>query len=147
MNARRWITASGLPALPGERLEFHVHAHVDVFVNGQAAPVAPLIGIDTQSRVISPLHTHDESGVVHIENSVPADFTVGQFFTEWAVRLTSDCVGGYCQPRVPWKVVVNGQDWTGEPTAVVFHAHDEIAFVIGTAPSEVPATYAFSQGF
>jgi hypothetical protein len=113
--------------------------------------------------VISPLHTHDQSGVVHIEAEAPADFTVGQFFTEWAVRLTSDCVGGYCKANVgsgrsspgpcsgggpcPWRVVVNGQDWPGDPNTVVFHAHDEIAFVIGTAPSEVPATFDFLQGF
>ena len=109
--------------------------------------MAPLIGIDTQARVISPLHTHDASGVVHIENSVPADFTLGQFFTEWGVRLTSECIGGYCQPAVPWRVVVNGQDWPGDPNTVVLHARDEIAFVIGTPPSEVPATYAFRDGF
>jgi hypothetical protein len=118
-----------------------------VFVNGERTPVPALIGIDPVARVISPLHTHDESGVVHIEAEAPADFTVGQFFTEWAVRLTSDCVGGSCKPDVPWRVVVNGQDWPGEPTAVVLHAHDEIAFVIGTPPADVPATFAFAQGF
>jgi hypothetical protein len=133
--------------LPNERLEFHVHAHLDVFVNGVRAPVPAQIGIDTVTRVISPLHTHDRTGIVHIEAEVPADFTVGQFFTEWAVRLTGDCVGGYCKPAVPWRVVVNGQDWTDIPTDVVFHAHDEIAFVIGTPPADVPAPFAFPEGF
>jgi hypothetical protein len=139
--------ASGLPPLPSERLEFHVHAHLDVFVNGVRAPVPAQIGIDTVTRVISPLHTHDESGVVHIENDVPADFTVGQFFTEWAVRLTEDCIGGYCRPKVPWRVVVNGQDVEGLPNGVVFHSHDEVAFVIGTPPSEVPASFDFPRAF
>ena len=118
-----------------------------MFVNGARSPVAAQIGIDPVSRVISPLHTHDQSGVVHIEAEAPADFTVGQFFTEWAVRLTSDCVGGYCKPKTPWRVVVNGQDWPGDPNAVVFHAHDEIAFVIGTPPGEVPSAYQFLPNF
>ena len=109
--------------------------------------MAALIGIDPVARVISPLHTHDQSGVVHIEAETPADFTIGQFFSEWAVRLTNDCVGGYCKPRVPWRVVVNGQDWTDDPNNIVLHGHDEIALVIGSPPADVPASFAFRQGF
>jgi hypothetical protein len=81
---------------------------------------------------------------VHIEAAEPADFTVGQFFTQWAVRLTPDCVGSYCKPDVPWRVVVNGQDYEGDPKDIVFHGRDEIAFVIGTPPAEIPSTYDFS---
>ena len=110
-------------------------------------PVAAQIGIDTITRVISPLHTHDQTGIVHIEAEAPSEFTLGQFFTEWAVRLTSDCVGGYCKPNVPWRVVVNGQDATDDPTTIVFHAHDEIAIVIGRPPADVPATFEFPQNF
>jgi hypothetical protein len=107
--------------------------------------VAAQIGIDT--RVISPLHTHDLSGIVHIEAAAPMDFTLGQFFTEWAVRLTPDCVGGYCRGQTPWRVVVNGQDTTDDPTTIVFHPHDEIAIVIGQPPAEVPTSFAFRSGF
>src|SRR5205823_5454712 len=73
LNSRKWIVASGLPALPNERLEFHVHAHLDVFVNGVRTPVPAQIGIDTVTRVISPLHTHDQTGIVHIEAEAPTD--------------------------------------------------------------------------
>jgi hypothetical protein len=138
---------AGLPALSGERLEFHVHAHLDVLVNGVRAPVPANIGIDSLTRVISPLHTHDDTGIIHLEAERPLELNLGQFFTEWAVRLDGDCVGGYCRPDTPWTVYVNGDQWPGAAADAVIHAHDEIAMVIGRPPAEIPSRYDFPQGY
>ena len=61
---------------------------------------------------VSPLHTHDESGVLHVENDAERRITLGQFFTEWGVRFSPDCVGGYCAPDKPHQVYVNGKPFT-----------------------------------
>jgi hypothetical protein len=45
------------------------------------------------------------------------------------------------------EVVVNGATATGDPTAVVFHRHDEIAVVVGTPPSDVPSNFIFPPGY
>jgi hypothetical protein len=133
--------------LPRELLDYHVHAHLDVFVDGQPQPVAQYIGIDLTRGVLSSLHTHDTSGIIHIEAGKPVDLTVGQFFDEWNVRLTDDCVGAYCQAERPWKFVVNGADASGEPRAIVLHAHDELALVIGNPPASVPSSFSFPAGY
>ncbi|MHB8669350.1 MAG: hypothetical protein ACYDAD_02130 [Acidimicrobiales bacterium] len=144
-----FIRASGLTALPQERLELHEHAHLDVFVDGAPVPVPALLGIATKPRVtFSPLHTHDGSGVIHIESARPQRFTLGALFTEWGVRLTSTCVGGYCQPTIPIQVVVDGtpQPAGSDPAQIALTRHEEVAVVIGRAPAEVPASFNFTGG-
>ena len=46
------------------------------------------------------------------------------------------------------RVFVNGKPQAGNPAAVLFGAHDEIAVVYGTPrPGEtIPSTYAFPEG-
>ena len=36
------------------------------------------------------LHTHDTSGVIHIESAANKPYTLGQVFTEWGVALNAD---------------------------------------------------------
>jgi hypothetical protein len=157
--------AAGLVPEKAEFLQYHVHAHLDVFVNGRPVLVPAGIGIDpanpavqTQKRLdgivvgaglsqecdqpcISPLHTHDLSGLLHTETKTPSPNQLGQFFTEWAVRLTPDCVGGYCKPAVPIKIYVDGKVEVGDPTQIELSDLREIAIVIGTPPATIPMEF------
>ncbi len=58
----------GLPQLSQEGTVLHIHQHLDVFVNGKPVTVPGGIGID-DNRFISPIHTHDPTGVIHVESS------------------------------------------------------------------------------
>jgi hypothetical protein len=112
----------------------------DIFVNGDPEPVAPSIARHGD-YVFSPLHTHASSGMIHIEASRNQRFTLGMLFTEWGVRLTTDCVGGYCRPGTPVSAYVNG-DRTSEPMPdIVFRKGEEIALVIGSPPSTIPSNW------
>jgi hypothetical protein len=138
--------AAHLVVLKAEAFAQHIHAHLDVIVDGNAVPVPAYIGIDLIHQRITPLHTHDFSGIVHIESPDQSQFTLGQFFTEWGVRLGQGCVAGSCAPT-PTEVVVNGTPVSGDPAAVVFHRHDEVAVVVGTPPSNVPQRFNFPKGY
>jgi hypothetical protein len=138
------IQKANLPALGAEQLAYHIHIHLDVFYDGQAQVVPGQIGINYEGGVsISPLHTHDETGIVHVENETPTTLTLGQFFTEWNVRLDQTCVGSYCAPAtsIAWRV--DGKPFTGDPRTIELTKHREIALVIGKAPSSVPSSYDF----
>lgn len=139
--------AAGLPALGGEAFVEHIHAHLDVFVNGSRVAVPAFIGIDYAHQRITPLHTHDTTGIVHIESPDQRSYTLGQFFTEWGVRLDAQCVGSYCEPSVSHALYVDGRAVSGDPSTLVFHAHDEIALVVGAAPQGVPDHYTFPHGY
>jgi hypothetical protein len=140
---------AGLPMLSSEGNVEHIHVHLDVLADRKAVSVPSNIGIDTTRGAISPLHTHDDSGVIHIESPVKRQFSLGEFFTEWGVSLSADNIGGLrSTDGKTVRVYVNGQPRTGDPAAITFNQHDEIALVYGPPqPGEkVPATYEFPPG-
>jgi hypothetical protein len=123
---------------------------LDVIVNGAPVQVPANIGIDEVRQRISPLHSHDTTGVIHIESpTAPATFTLGQFFTEWQVSLAADHIGGLTADGThQLKAYVNGKPYTGDPAGLVLAAHDEIAIVYGTQAQQtnVPSTYQWTNG-
>jgi hypothetical protein len=159
--------AAGLVPRGYETLQHHVHAHLDVFVDGVHEIVPAGIGINTKDPAvhtgetagapgyggidppckqacISPLHTHAVTGILHTESPTNVDNTLGELFIEWNVTLNNNCVGGYCTPS--WKIAyyVNGKPVTGDPRTIKLTDHKEIAIVIGTPPDKVPSAGDFS---
>ena len=141
------LSALGLPALPQEGFELHIHAHLDVFVNGRRVRVPAGIGIG--DGFISPLHTHDASGIVHVESPTVRRFTLGQFLGVWGVRFRGHCLGGYCagSNRV-LRVYASGRA-VARPSLLPLKRHEEIVVAFGRPaqlPRPVPAKYAFPSG-
>jgi hypothetical protein len=130
------IAAIGLPSEGGA---LHTHEHLDVFVNGHAVTVPEGIGLG--SAASSPLHTHDASGIIHVEASTQGPFTLGQFFDVWGVKLTSDCLGSLCGGGL--KVSVDGHPASGDPRQIQLVNHQEVAVVYGTPPATIPSSYRF----
>jgi hypothetical protein len=166
-GALRLTRAAGLRPERREMLAFHVHAHLDVFVNGRRVVVPAGIGINIKDPgvkvfdvpdgskayggislcampCISPLHTHDDTGILHTESATPVPNRLGQFFTEWGVRLSRACVGGYCRPD-SIEFYVNGKRYRGDPRAIQLADRTEIAIVIGTPPKKIPKAADISQ--
>jgi hypothetical protein len=146
------IAAAGLHAQSGETLQVHYHAHVDIIDNGAAVTVPAQIGfLFSNGRLVglTSLHTHDTSGVVHIESATDIPYTLGQVFTEWGVRLTTGQVGGLVTGNGKvLRVYVNGIAFTGDPATVVLRPHQEIALWYGpvSATPQVPSSFAFPAG-
>jgi hypothetical protein len=136
----------GLPALSQEGTVLHIHQHIDIFVDGNATVVPAGIGINP-NNFISPIHTHDTSGVIHVESPTREDFTLGQFFAVWGVRFTPKRVGGYVSSASrPIRFYVGGTRVTSDPRDIVLSSHQEIAVVVGASPGHVPSSYAFPAG-
>jgi hypothetical protein len=167
-NAMELTAAAGLVPETIEHLEFHVHAHLDIFLDGQEVLVPAAIGINiTDPQVIaftesdgsfsyggietpcstpciSPLHTHAEFGTIHTESATPAQPTLGQFFIEWNVELSETCVGEHCEPDTEIAFYVNAEPYTGDPNDIELADQTLIVIVIGTPPAELPTTADFN---
>jgi hypothetical protein len=130
-----------LDPLAQEALAFHIHQHLDIYVNGKHVTVPALIGID--SSFVTEMHTHAPDGVLHVESAKNRPYTLGQFFGEWSVRLSADCLGRYCGDLQWW---VNGTPQAGNPADLVVHAHQEIVIAAGKPPAPIPASYNFPAG-
>lgn len=142
-------TYSAIDGIPCETREygtFHIHAHLDVFVNGQPLTVPQYIGIMTggpQSQQVSCLywlHTHDDSGVIHIEAPEEKNFTLGQFIDVW--RAT----GSGAPPSGEPTIFVNGQEVSTTLSNTNLNPHDEITIVYGQTPPNIRSFYQFAEG-
>lgn len=145
--AKANVLAAGLPALPSEHGDHVVHAHLDVFVDGGHVVVPGGIGIDVHDHLIAPMHTHDDSGIVHIESPVQRDYTLGELFQEWGVRLDGDCLDRFCGPQQAIALWVDGDRRAGDPRTLVIAQGTEIVVTAGTPPKPVPNHYRPYTGF
>jgi hypothetical protein len=135
-----------------EQFAFHVHSHLDIIINGVYFLVPSQIGIP--GNCFYWLHTHDESGKIHIEAPMLRDFTLGQFFDIWGKKLSNDQIFNYvANANNPLHVYING---TKVPDGTNYRdinlntgrsAHNEIAIVYGTPPSAIPKSFdGYLQG-
>jgi hypothetical protein len=129
--------AAGLK-LGQEGTTIHFHTHLDVFVDGTRVTI-PILGF--ADCCVSPLHTHSESGMLHIESEESAVFTLGQAFALWGVRITEDCIGAYCSANTPIAVYLNGEKQTMSARDLPLAPGAEIVVVIGTSPLTIPSHY------
>jgi hypothetical protein len=145
---RARLAALRLPALSREGSALHIHAHLDVFVLGRRVVVPAGIGIG--GSFISPLHTHDATGVIHVESPTVRSFTLGEFLGVWGIRLRHGCLGGYCTGGgKTLRVYVDGRSVAGPPGRLVLEPQAEIVVAYGSlrqVPRPIPDRYAFPAG-
>ena len=144
------LAVDGIQCNANEQFLSHIHTHLDILVNGQHMYIPPQIGI-IPDKCIYWLHTHDETGIIHIESPIKGDFALGQFFDLWKRKLNNsqgfdNVFNGKDVPIV----YINGSK---VPSGINYrdiklHAHDEIALVYGRPPQpdSIPSTYNFPQG-
>lgn len=132
---------------------YHIHTHLTMLHNGTqiALPlgvgvISPVIVAGTYGPVVTtgscfyPLHTHDASGIVHIENAAPTAFTLGQVFDIWGMSLTSSGFAGFSGPML---VYVGTSQFTGDPRTITLANHEQITLEVG-GPFVFPPFYAWS---
>lgn len=146
------LPSLGLNQLAQEALAFHIHQHLDIYVDGKHVTVPRYIGIhidqqNPQASYITEMHTHKTDGILHVESAKDLKYQLKQIFGEWGVRLTANCLGsfkGSCDNLQWW---VNGKKQHGNPAELVLKPHMEIVISVGTPPKTIPKSYAFPAGY
>ena len=145
-DLRQRLQILGLPASPSMAANLHNHDLLQIFVHGKPVEVPQSIGINPTAGFLTSLHTHDNSGIIHVESPTVENFTLGQFFDVWGVRLSSTCIGGLCNSGDnQLRAYVDGKPWTGSPRDIPLKQHEDIVLTYGTQaeqPSPIPATYS-----
>jgi hypothetical protein len=135
-------TVDGVQCAPIEQLAYHIHAHLQVYVDGQPRTLPAAIGLlgpiyeDTPygrfygaQKCYYWLHTHAADGVIHIESPTARVYTLGTFFDEWRQPLTTTNVAGN-QGKLT--AFVNGKPWTKDPRAIPLIPHESIQLDVGS---------------
>jgi len=114
---------------------YHAHAMVTIYQDGVRLAVPGQIGL---SGCAYELHTHDATGIVHLEAASQKPFTLGQFFSVWGQPLSATSVAGLA--GTPLFYTIENEKvtaFTGDPRTIALAAHKEIAIVVGTPPAKL----------
>lgn len=75
------------------QLAKHNHPKLSILVDSTEMKIPRGVGISPTCT--KPIHTHDETGTLHVESPTDRDYALGDFFKIWGVALSSDRVFGY----------------------------------------------------
>lgn len=101
----------------------HIHPHLAIRIDGQDRTIPADVGIT--AGCMRPLHTHDDSGTLHLEFPGTQDVTLGQFFQVWKQPFSATQVGDrVVGENETLTVTVNGQE-TAEREGLVLHDRDQ----------------------
>jgi hypothetical protein len=144
-QAPQRVAVLALPGLSDTIL--HHHVRLWIYVDGQQQTVPADIGLS--QSVASPLHTHDESGLVHIESDDPNFAPVlGQFMDVWGLYMTQDCLGDACvSGDRQLRVYVDGELYAGDPMQIPLDDQIAIVVTMGTQdqlPDPIPDSFTFT---
>jgi hypothetical protein len=128
-----------------EQLATHYHAHLDILYQGQPVTIPAQVGIT--STCLYWLHTHDQTGVIHIEapkSESGRKFKLGDFFKVWGQPLSSKQVAtiqvGSGQQVKAW---VNGQPYTGDLAGIPLASKEQVVIEIGPPLVDPPPTFTW----
>lgn len=136
----------------GTRINYHYHAHLSLFVNGRQIALPMAIGIVQPQlkgangfvdagRCFYWLHTHDASGIIHIESLAPGPYTLGDFFAIWGEPLSQHGFAGY---RGKLYAYVGGKPYHGRLKSLTLTPHEEITLAVGKPVQ--PPSYRWPAG-
>lgn len=123
---------------------YHIHTLLTIYRDGRRLALPDAVG---RSGCTYELHTHDGSGVIHIETDVPKKFMLSQFFSLWRQPFTSTNVAGLAGP-FRYYLIENGRltRYTGDPMALELTAYREIVILTGANPPAVLPKYRWTPG-
>ena len=118
-----------------EQTTYHVHSHLDVFVDGQKQEVPTRIGI--LSSCFFWLHTHDTDGIIHVEAPQTRSFTLGQFLDIWSQTKDTD---GLFKSVADKNVTayVDGKLFNGDYRGIQLESQKQIVIAYGQPPANIP---------
>ena len=131
----------------GEQLATHFHTHLTILYKGQPVNVPASVGI--QPTCLYWLHTHDDSGIIHVEapkSEASRKFKLGDFFQVWGQPLSGKQVAtiklGSGDQLKAW---VNGQPYTGDPANIPLASKEQIVLEIGPTFTDPPPTFTWDE--
>jgi hypothetical protein len=138
-----------------EKVAFHIHAHLVIFVKGKQRQIPFGIGIGgplggykdaagpfvTSGSCFMWLHTHTADGIIHMEAPKQISFVLGEFFDIWGQKLSPTQVG---PDKGKVTALVDGKIYQGNPRSIPLKAHTQIQLEVGT-PLVAMETIKFGQ--
>jgi len=136
------FVSSQPPPTQSEGMAMHIHVRLSISIEGRNFAVPSDVGINRELWIdhgldgfnpegMSPLHTHDNSGTIHVESTIVRNYTLGEFFDVWGVRFDDRCISDYCSnDDLALRTYVNGNQ-ISDPRDYVLSDGDELLVELG----------------
>jgi hypothetical protein len=158
-------TIDGVPCGSTEMLQVHYHAMVEIYVDGQKQQVPAGVGIvEPDGQGSGPhlasngsqaclywLHTHQATGMVHVESPNHDTYTLGNLFDIWGQPISSTAFMNFPVDSSHKLVIdlfdANGKmtAYTGDPRNVPFADHETVV-VLYNSPNVQAKPYQLPSG-
>jgi hypothetical protein len=145
------LTIDGIQCDTEEHSNFHIHLHLDIFIDGREIRIPNNIG-SVPDKCTYGIHTDDNSGIIHIESPEKRTFWLGELFHIWGrnfnnTQLFDNKVEEHTSNKGLY-VYINGQKVASgvDYRLIPLKAHDEIAIIYGVLPTFLPSGYDFPKG-
>jgi hypothetical protein len=135
----------GIACQANEQLAYHIHAHVSIYINGKLSQIPQYVGIASDGSCFYWLHTHDTTGVIHIESPTQKNYTLGNFFDEWSQRFSSLGYPSELDLTSGWQVWVNGKPYSGDFHNIQLTAHELITLAYNSPNAKPDKTYSWGN--
>lgn len=141
-----------IACVPSEGQVQHFHDQMYVYQHGQPVPVPQNIGIVIGRGCLYSLHTHDATGIMHIESDSPTQaYYLGNFFDIWGQTLsTTQFMGNKVDSSN--KLVIDVYDesgklttYTGDPAKLQLAPHQTI-YLLYDSPNVKTAPFTQWNG-
>ncbi|SHG73484.1 hypothetical protein [Massilia sp. CF038] len=119
---------------------YHKHALISIYKNGKRLGFPDGIGrVHAGCYHAYEMHTHDVTGIIHMEADVPKQFKLGQWFSLWQQPLSRNGAAGLAGP-VRFYIIENGsiKRYDGDPVQIPLLPHREVLIISGTTMTTVP---------
>lgn len=154
---------------------YHIHIFLGIYVNGvqyavptalgMENPAAPQNGFVNSATCFYWLHSHDSSGIVHVESPDPTGipitqsaFTLKTLFDIWGITVNANQFGTFSGPV---RVFTSGQTyqggvatipasdytyWNADPNTIPIYSHEVVMIEVGpTYPASLPNVHFYEQ--
>jgi hypothetical protein len=137
--------AGGLELLPEEGTKLHIHTHLSITLDGHPITVPANIGIDPQRKLYSEIHTHDTSGILHVESARIKTFSLDQLLWEWGLPSEAHTLSSYENGHdgIRLLVYVNGKPRAAGLKHLALVNKDDITIAITSDGSKPQASPRF----
>ncbi len=157
-NEAQGQTIDGIHCDVNPKLVYHIHVHLSMFVDGKpkllpaGIGIVPPVSVQRDSlgypHVFSGkcfywMHTHSESGIIHVESPVKRSFTLGAFFSEWGQSLSRQQLGPFHGNVV---VYLNGKRTNINPSDIKMRELLVVTLEVGK-PQVPPPGFTWPKGY
>ena len=130
--------------LSTEQSGTHIHAHVSISINGTSTPIPADVGIVPDGSCLYWLHTHDTTGVIHIEAPSGSSATFGNFLDIWEQKFQTLGYPSQLSTATGWQVYVDGKPYTGDFHAIPLHSHTLITLAFNSPDVKPDTSYPWN---